>query len=182
MDSTEEHLLSWDPFAWHRLAFNCKRPVIRGHLPNADSGQANHKMVRPLPGMRRQFASCKYPLKINFNSPSADFIVLLQNLPCSSAWMVEVEQVATYEHYSVFKHQRAFTHKQLWLLNLPIIFSICSAFLIDCYHFMQKNDIQKIKTYIRAEGSSHESTGEWLLMKEFTVAYMYLLQIFIACK
>ena len=42
------HLLSWDTFAPHRLIFNCKRPVIEGHLLNVESGQANHKMCEEL--------------------------------------------------------------------------------------------------------------------------------------
>ena len=77
-------LLSRDAFARHRLVFNCKCPVIRGHLPNMDGGQANHKIFHPLPGIRGQFASCEYPL-INFYSSGADFIDLAWNLPCGSA-------------------------------------------------------------------------------------------------
>ena len=92
------HLLYWNTFAWHRLLFNCKHPVISRHLLNVDSGQANYEIFCPLPGVRGQFASCEYPHKINFYSHSADFIDLVWNSPCGSARMVEVEQEAMREH------------------------------------------------------------------------------------
>ena len=76
------HLLSRDTFTHHRLIFNHKCPVIRVHLLNADSRQANHNIFCPLPGLRRQFASCEFPVNINFYSGSADFIDLLQNSLC----------------------------------------------------------------------------------------------------
>ena len=64
--SDKRTLLSWDTFVWHGFVFNCKFPVIRGHLLNADSGQANHRIFHPLPSVRGQFASCEYPLIVNF--------------------------------------------------------------------------------------------------------------------
>ena len=39
------YLLSSDTFAWHRLVFNCKHYVIRGHHPNVDRWQANHNFL-----------------------------------------------------------------------------------------------------------------------------------------
>ena len=82
---TKGHLLSWDTFAWHGLVINCKCPVIREQLSNMDRGYANHKIFCLLFGMRGQFASCEYPLNINFNSEKADFIDLARNLLCGSA-------------------------------------------------------------------------------------------------
>ena len=37
--------LSWDIFTRHGYVLNCKCPVIRGHLPNADIRRANHKIL-----------------------------------------------------------------------------------------------------------------------------------------
>ena len=42
-------------FAWHGLVFNCQCPLIWGHQPNVDRGQANYKIFHPLPGVRGQF-------------------------------------------------------------------------------------------------------------------------------
>ena len=92
------HLLSWDTFAQHGLVFNCKRPVIRGHLPNALSRQANHDTFHPLPGVRGQIASCEYLLIINFYSASADFTDLAQNSLGDSARMVDAELEVMCEH------------------------------------------------------------------------------------
>ena len=72
-----------------------------------DSGQANYKIVCPLPGRWGQFASCEYPLNINFCSCSAGFIDLAWNLQ-----MVEAEPEAVHENESVFQHRRVFTDKQ----------------------------------------------------------------------
>ena len=41
---TKGHLLSWDTFAKHELAFNCKCLAIREHPQIADSRQVNHKL------------------------------------------------------------------------------------------------------------------------------------------
>ena len=84
-------------FAWHGLVFNCKHPVIRGHLPNANRGQTNREISHVLPGMRGQFAICEYLLNINFYSSSADFIDLAGNSPCGSGRMVKVEPEAMHE-------------------------------------------------------------------------------------
>ena len=35
---TKGLLLSWDTLARYGMVFNCKHAVIRGHLPNTDSG------------------------------------------------------------------------------------------------------------------------------------------------
>ena len=92
------HLLSWDTFAQHGLVFNFfKRPAIRGYLPDADSGQEDHEIFHPLPGVRGQSASCEYPLITDFYSPAADFIDLAWNLPCGSAQIVEAELGAMHE-------------------------------------------------------------------------------------
>ena len=80
--SEKGHLLSWDTFALHRLVFSHKRPVIRGHLPNVDRGQANHKIFCLLCGMRGQLASFEYSLNINFCACNAHFIDLARNLLC----------------------------------------------------------------------------------------------------
>ena len=86
-------------------------------------------------------------------------LVLLWNLPCGSAWMIETELEVMHEHKSIFQHRRVFVDKR-WPLNLPIVFSIFDQLL----PLHEKNGIQK-KNYIRAEGSSHESAGQWLFMQ-----------------
>ena len=112
--------------------------VSRGHLPNVDSRQANHKIFHPLPGVREQFASCKHPLSIDFYLSSADLIDLAWNLPLGSAQMVKAEPEAAHEHWSVFQHGRVCTDKQSGWLYLLIVFSIRSAFLTDHYHLVRR--------------------------------------------
>ena len=85
-------------FARHGLVFNCRRPVIRGHLLNADWGQTNPQSFCLLAGVRGQFASCEYPLNINLYSDSTDLTDLARNSPCVSARMVEAEQEAMRKH------------------------------------------------------------------------------------
>ena len=75
--------------------------MIRGHLLNVDSGQANHKMFHLLPGVRGQFVSCQYPFNVYFYLPIADFIDPAWNSPCGSAQMVEVGPEEMHEHLSV---------------------------------------------------------------------------------
>ena len=88
-------------FCLARIGFQrigCERPVIRGHLSNVYGGKANQENFHPLPGVMGQFASCEYPLNIDFYSTSAVFIDLARNSPCGSAQMVEAEPEATHEH------------------------------------------------------------------------------------
>ena len=93
---TKGRLLSWDTEAWNGLVFDCKCLVIRAHLLNVGRGQASHKIFHLLPAARGQFASCYYQISIEFYSPSADFIDLVQNLLCGSVRMLAPE--ATCEH------------------------------------------------------------------------------------
>ena len=138
------HLLSRDTFARHGLVFNCKCPVIRGHLPNMANGQANHKIFLLLPGRRGQFASCENLLNVNFYSPNADFIDLTQNSLCGSAWMVEAKREAMHELcFSALES----VHRQTMLIaefvnRFQLSFSIFDRSLPFC----RKNGIQK-KTF-----------------------------------